>query len=87
MVNDRPGVPVTDASQDTGFVGARTGDDLARVADSGVAWDYDSRDEGIRGPGVRPVWRGRDLGTLIAPARRAVRRACALSPCPRDPLA
>lgn len=45
MVNDRPDSPVTDASTYSIFVAARPSQDLIRVNDAGIAWDWDSRNE------------------------------------------
>jgi hypothetical protein len=46
FVNDRPDSPVTDDSTYSIFVGARSNRDLVHVDDAGIAWDWDSRDEG-----------------------------------------
>ncbi len=45
MVNDRPGAPVTDASRYNTLVGARSNEDLVHVDDTGIAWNWDSRNE------------------------------------------
>jgi hypothetical protein len=45
MVNDRPDLPVTDASTYSIFVGARSNQDVTHVDDAGITWDWDSRNE------------------------------------------
>ncbi len=45
MVNDRPRSPVTDASIYSIVVAARSNQDLAQADDTGIAWDWDSRNE------------------------------------------
>jgi hypothetical protein len=45
IVNDGPDSPVTDASTYSIFVGAHSNQDLIRVDDAGIAWDWDSRNE------------------------------------------
>ena len=45
MINDRPDSPVTDASTYSIVVTARSNQDLIQVDDTGIAWDWDSRNE------------------------------------------